>query len=78
MKVKNENFHVGDRFRGQVNNEIFVVEARPKKGDEVFTVYGGHWTEKSDKVQFRCERTGQVCKIGLKAAQRLSLERVEE
>lgn len=76
MKVVNETFRIGDRFRGLKNNEIFVVETLPKKGDEVFTVYGSHWAETSDRVQFRCERTGQVCKIGLAAAQRLQLERI--
>ena len=36
-EIKNETFNIGDRFRGLVNGDIFVVEALPKKGDEVRT-----------------------------------------
>ena len=40
-EIKNETFNIGDRFRGLVNGDIFVVEALPKKGDEVRTPSGG-------------------------------------
>lgn len=45
-EIKNETFNIGDRFRGLVNGDIFVVEALPKKGDEVRTPSGGRWFEK--------------------------------
>ena len=32
-EIKNETFNIGDRFRGLVNGDIFVVESLPKKGE---------------------------------------------
>lgn len=75
-KIMNETFNIGDRFRGMVNGNIFVVAFLSRKGDEVFTNTGGHWEEKSDSVIFVCENNGKRCKIGLEAAKRLLLERI--
>lgn len=75
-EIKNETFNIGDRFRGLVNGDIFVVEALPKKGDEVRTPGGGRWFEKSDSVVFVSETDGRRSKVGLEMAKRLQLERI--
>lgn len=70
-EIKNESFSIGDRFRGLVNGEILVVEALPKKGDEIRSPGGGRWFEKSDSVVFVSETDGRRSKVGLEMAKRL-------
>ena len=75
-EIKNETFNIGDRFRGLVNGDIFVVESLPKKGDVVRTQSGGRGFENSDSVVFVWESDGKRSKVGLEMAKRLQLERI--
>ena len=77
-KIINEAFNIGDRFRGIVNGNIFVVESLIQKGDKIAAKSGGFWEAKSDSVVFICENDGKRCTIGLEAAKRLLLERLNE
>ena len=71
MRVLNVSFHPGDRFRGVVNGDLFVVEKILKKGD-----LDCGWPVRSDTIYLRSEMTGAIGKIGLKVALCLLLEKV--
>lgn len=74
-QVYNESFHVGDRFRGQVDGKVYVVEKVSRKGDPVQGQYSS-WPEKSDMVYLRCEDGGKECRIPLQTARCMLFERL--
>lgn len=81
FKIYNEDFEVGQKYRGMVNGEILtVVDVRVPGVDYPMMAPSG--TLYIDRVQEKTiyfeDSSGRVSKSGLETAKRLMLERIDE
>lgn len=74
--IINEEFHVGERYQGQINHESLTVQDIIRKGDIQHGQYGGQWRARSDEIRFLCEETQRTYIVGLEMAKRLQLTKV--
>lgn len=75
MKIVNDHFEVGQKYRGMVNGAELTVAAIKEAGT-YNSPHGYTYTVESTQICFRDEKTGAIHEVGLETAKRLLLEPV--
>lgn len=75
QSIKNSNFISGERYVGEINNEIFTVKSVKSCSEKEVN---GIFVSRTEYpvIYFVHEKTGKIIEYGLEAAKRLFLRRI--